>query len=309
MGDSKNRGEISLPGIFLNEANRLVSAVEQGRILHKTKNIRDSGAPLEAAVQTFFGKFLPQAYVAKNGYLYDPDSNCSQQLDVIISRTQKNSVALSSPDGATYSPFTEAIAIGEVKTSSTGIDKHLRQLGERVALIDDMRQAIFEATMVRPPRACSFLIIAESNDKDIDKIATYWDESQRTFPDFILFVESGQVVLPPSEYAIIFEHDDLVDPQSGAISDNPALYVSMTGKDSHRGNALLWFFYAVLHQLNKREEHSLSAAFRAFSSPDESYRDAAKIAAEVLSGVSDPFSKAMLHGKIQLRRQRDLKSE
>ena len=49
MSKDKTAGQISLPGIFSAAAQELLTSIQRGRILHKTHNIRDAGAPLEAS--------------------------------------------------------------------------------------------------------------------------------------------------------------------------------------------------------------------------------------------------------------------
>jgi hypothetical protein len=49
----KQRGSIDLVKLFQADAIELMSAVARGQVLHGTKNIRESGSPLEVSFRRF----------------------------------------------------------------------------------------------------------------------------------------------------------------------------------------------------------------------------------------------------------------
>lgn len=98
-------GTIDLPSLFDAIAKRLSVSVEQGRILHKTKNIRDSGLPLETEFRSFLNSRLPVPFSVKTGYLFDPRAKCTPQIDAIVIDEQESHELMRSDDGAAYVPY------------------------------------------------------------------------------------------------------------------------------------------------------------------------------------------------------------
>jgi hypothetical protein len=83
MKKPKMTGRIDMEGLFEAVAQRLLVSIAEGRILWETRNIRDSGAPFEAQFRDFLGARLPATFSVTSGYLFDPKSNCTPQIDCL----------------------------------------------------------------------------------------------------------------------------------------------------------------------------------------------------------------------------------
>lgn len=59
MSKKNIKGSIDLIGIFQNAAISMLHSIEEGNILHRTKNIRDSGALFEQEIRVFLISFCP----------------------------------------------------------------------------------------------------------------------------------------------------------------------------------------------------------------------------------------------------------
>lgn len=142
--DSKNVGKksgvIDLPSLFLAIARELAVAAERGRILHRTHNIRDSGAPLEALFRHAIGSRLPSPYRVLHGYLFDADSVCTPQIDALVIDGSDSHEIMTSSEGASYVPYTSAHAIIELKTSAKNIAGHLDQLMTTITALHAMSE-------------------------------------------------------------------------------------------------------------------------------------------------------------------------
>lgn len=189
-------------------AKEFLAAVEQGKILHATHNIRESGSPLEDRVRQAFSSLMPPTFSVGHGYLFDPTSKCTPQMDLIISPSQRSHSMLSTVEGATYSPFSEAYAIGEIKASAGGIRDHLKQLAKRMADVNTMRRSLYELTQYRFPDLISLLIIGDCKDLKLPIVSERWDADPDNFPDFILLVSRGELVLKPTGQAALFFAED-----------------------------------------------------------------------------------------------------
>ena len=64
----KEPGEIDFVRLFEAEVIELLAAVKRGKVLHKTKNIRESGAPFEAGFRELLRSKLPSTYRVLTGY-------------------------------------------------------------------------------------------------------------------------------------------------------------------------------------------------------------------------------------------------
>lgn len=288
-------GELNLLGIFQALATEFLAAVEQGRILHATQNIRESGGPLESAVRRTLSDLLPLTYSIGHGYLFDTQSKCTPQIDLIISRAQRRHSMLETSEGATYSPCSEAYAIGEIKASAAGMRSHLAQLGDRIASVEKMRQSLKEPTGWRFPELISFLIVGEAGQLKASAVISQYKNNPDSFPDFILLVGSGEIIRKPTGLPSFF--DDLsqeIGPTQRPDGDRPVAFASGETLRERQGNALLWFFYALLNSLRRAEAHDMGLIYAKLAHDDDPWNDKAKQAADIASQSADPFALAMM---------------
>src|SRR5258708_6367152 len=119
--ETKKPGHIDLVRLFEAEARDLAASVERGRLLHGTKNIKDSGAPLEARLRNLLASKMPAQFRVVQGYLFDVDSNCTPQIDAMIVDARDCHELMVSGEGAVYLPFTSALVAFEIKNATGNI--------------------------------------------------------------------------------------------------------------------------------------------------------------------------------------------
>lgn len=140
--EPKKPGHIDIVRLFAAEALELFTSVEQGRLLHGTRNIRDSGAPLEARLREFLAARIPSQFRVMQGYLFDVDSNCTPQIDAMLLSAQDCHALMMSQEGVAYLPFTSALAVIEIKNSVRAVKKQLDQLAALQLSIEGMKAAL-----------------------------------------------------------------------------------------------------------------------------------------------------------------------
>ena len=129
-------GFLNIPRLFEAEALSLLEAVERGKLLHNTKNIRDSGGPLEARFRTLLADRMPEGIQVRTGYLYDIESNCTPQVDAMLINGSDNHAMMTTEEGAIYAPFTSVLATIEIKSSVGDVAKQLSQTNNIVKEIN-----------------------------------------------------------------------------------------------------------------------------------------------------------------------------
>lgn len=296
MAKKGEKGSINLQGIFESITKEFMAAVEKGRILHASHNIRDSGAPLEASVREAFSKLLPSSFSIRHGFLFDTNSDCTPQIDIIISSSQRSHVMLRTPDGATYSPFSDAYAIGEIKASSSKAVDSLEQFSKQVQSLERMRRTLFNGRGFshRSHDLISFLIFGDDSNLDLKKVADQWKRDPSGFPEYILLLKSGEIIIKPDGYMILFEElDRTVSPMQKPAGNELATWAAGKTIGEKRGNALLWFFYAILYGLRRCEAHDIASALAKIEQHEATVANNAKEAADIISRAADPFALAM----------------
>lgn len=306
MAKREKPGRIDLTGIFAAVANELMGAIARGRLLHRTKNIRDSGTPFEVAVREQLSALLPRAFSVQQGFLFDAEGDCTPQLDCFLCSAVRAQAVFVAPEGAVYAPFSDAWAIGEVKVSNADMPKHLTQVSDRIAAVKAMR-AKLKARGASFPELTSFLVVGDCPASSDEAVAQHWAERSHDFPDLIVLLGAGELILQPTTHALLFE--DQSDEVSPLDFRGHSLSVFGSGDDdpdARMGNVLSWFFFALLHRLRLAESHDLRIAMSAITS-DDSTVDArvSEKAADLLSRASDPFSLAVMR-EMKLRRVRQL---
>lgn len=272
-----------------------------GRILHGTKNLREAGAPFEAAVRRFFARFLPAPFVVDAGYLFDTASNCTPQIDMFIADAGRLQIMLRSPEGAAYAPFTDAYALTEVKNGGVGIGRSIEQLSARLRRVSAMRQSLAHATTF--PGLCSALIVGNADGVDESEIIDRWETSDDHFPTFILLLSKGELIMPDDFFSGLFGPEGEIHTSHQPIGQHLAAYALGEDGETKRGNALMFLFYSILHRLRACQAHEIERAFNHMHIPDVTNDEGPKRAARHLSSVASPFAAAMLRD-FRLRRVR-----
>lgn len=296
MSKDKTAGQISLPGIFSAAAQELLTSIQRGRILHKTHNIRDAGAPLEASFRELFAALLPSGFLVRHGFLYDTTSNCTPQLDIIIAAADRSQVMLKAPDGATYSAVTDAYAVGEIKSSADALKKHLTQFAVQVGQIQDMRRTVTEWSLFSAPELIGFMVIGDSSKLRHVDLAHHWAMHPDGKPSYILLLDKGLIVTPYSidlaEIGMVGDATPVMRPTGPDV----AIW-SADGEEADRpGLALLWLYYAIIHQLRHSQAHEFGMALRELENLSEIELGVSERIAAQLSNTADPFAAAMVRG-------------
>lgn len=252
-------GHINLPILFETAAQRLLLAVEQGRLLHKTKNIRDAGAPFEAEFRRFLQGRLPMPFAVKQGYLFSPKSLCTPQIDaMVIDQTESHEV-MTSDDGAAYVPFPSGRTIFEIKNSSRGLLQHVGQISAVGSAIDAMQK---DAQQLRvgpggaySDRALTVLVIGDSRGAKISSFKKIYAGQTRD-PGFTLLLDKGLIIGRQSPMDQFFAQSSNDEPTDTLLSfysykDGASWGIWEPKESLHkRGRALLWLYFAVVAQLN-----------------------------------------------------------
>lgn len=256
--DDDKRGSLDILRVFQAAAARLMLAVDEGRILHGTLNIRDSGAPLEAAFRDFLKTRLPHPFDVHHGYLYDPRSICTPQIDLVVSDAEQSAAMFAAEDGAIYTPFNAAYVVGEIKASGSNIVAHLTQISDRLNAVDAMYKEI-SATLgsgIKRPDMLSVLFIADAGKVSFKGINQFLNDQANARPNYIVLLSKAELIAGTN--AIIVS-DDLQFAERGqdyAVYGPPPEVGGEGGARDRmivrRGHVLLWLFYAIVHHLQMK---------------------------------------------------------
>jgi len=252
------RGELDLVGLFEVEALNMLQAVKRGRILHNTKNIRDSGTPLEAAFREFLSKKLPSQFKALQGYLFDVDSHCTPQIDAMIVDASECHEFLTLDAGSSYVPFTSGLIIFEIKNSTGALTKTLEQVKKTIVSVNDMWQ--------RPGSdndhsvdVLSVLFFAQTENSTPGEIHSWFSgnsaERIRNLPKYIVLLDKGLII---TRRSIIHDFSG-ENPKSPLkfdeyVSPGELCVFAPAKHDEFRsGRTLLWFYFALISFLTRFE--------------------------------------------------------
>lgn len=251
MSNSKKQGKLNLLNVFEAASQRLLNAVDEGRILHGTLNIAGSGGPFEEAFRSFLDGRIPAPFVVDHGYLFDPESNCSPQIDVIVSNSEAKSCMFKGQDGANYIPFNASCVIGEIKSSSGGIATHIRQLSARIASVS----AMGGRSHVRHQDPLTFLLIGDATKADYKKIKATLSESGIRDPKYIVLLNTAEIIASASS---TFEFNNLHYAERG---DTMFVWAPDKVVQTHRsGHTLQWLFHAIVYHLRELNDGAGIAA-------------------------------------------------
>ena len=234
---------IDMPREFNNLADDLVRAVDRGRILHKTNNIRDSGAPFEYLFRKIIGSRLPEPYRMRTGFLFDGQSNVTPQIDAVIVDTTTSHEIFTSEEGAGYLPYASASVVFEIKNSLLDPAKSIEQIDAILSSLNEMRNAAKEFDHEQRPRIdpLSLLVIGDSNSIKIKKLQIKLESRSLKCPDFIYLVDVGLVLAREVEF---FETEKRSFLERG--NGEWYIYGPPEGFGHSKGRTLLWIYFAVL---------------------------------------------------------------
>lgn len=256
MSDSeegeKKVGQIDLPGLFEAEAVEYMAAVTRGRLLHRTRNIRDSGAPLEALFRKNWQSRLPSTFQMEQGYLFDATSACTPQIDAMIVSADDAHTLMQTSDGAKYLPFSSAWVIFEIKNSGTNIGHSLDQLNKVQMSIQGMHRKHLPAVSAQAPvrDPMSVLVIGDSKGTTLADLRQWYGRQDIKPPSYVVLIDRGVMVTCRSPVLDLMSGED----ESISFHDHrqggPQYLCVPRGLGETRGQVLLWLYFSVVAHLN-----------------------------------------------------------
>jgi hypothetical protein len=255
-------GTIDMEGLFEAAAQRLLVSIQQGRILWRTKNIRDAGTPFEMEFRAFLKARLPAPFDVTSGYLFDPASNCTPQVDAMVLDGRESHELMRSDEGAAYVPFPSGRTLIEIKNSGAQIAKHLGQVGAIASAVDGMkvraRSLQSSPSGVYLERPLSILVIGDTKDAKLRHFQNAYTSEVRD-PGLTLLLDRGLVIARRT-----YDPNGLIT-FPGDTDDNKAPILNFyaykatagewalwepKGYSGSAGRALLWLYFAIVAQLN-----------------------------------------------------------
>jgi len=260
----KNHGNIDLVSIFQAEAEKLLNAVVRGKLLHKTGNIRESGAILEHEFREFLQTKVPSQFRVMQGYLFDVNSKCTPQIDAMIVNSMECHELMTSVDGSGYLPFTSVLAVIEIKNTTYGIKKSLTQLAKITIEIENMKTEMKRAMSPKKPQLfeqISIMFFANSSNSKPSEFIEYYSNQTNRVPTYTVLLDRGIIIANQSLFYDLFdvkesENLGFHDHQSAGepclyIPDNPENH----NNDFKAGGVLLWLYFTLMAHLNKSEQN------------------------------------------------------
>jgi hypothetical protein len=250
----KISGVLNIPRLFEAEALSLQEAVERGKLLHSTKNIRDSGGPLEARFRSLLADRMPEGVQVKTGYAYDIESNCTPQIDAMLINGSDNHTMMTTEEGAVYAPFTSVLTTIEIKSSVGNVAKQLIQTNN---IVRDIKKMGGDLLKRRPGydrrKIVSVLFYATSKGAKLADFKEWYVKNPNDMPTYVVFLDRGCILAGQN-----FIHDlltwDEPQPLKFQDHDNAASYHLWTPPDNsiHKsGKTLLWLYYAFLNIVDR----------------------------------------------------------
>lgn len=249
----KKVGAIDLVRLFEAEAVTLMNAVERGELLHGTLNIRDSGAPLEQEFRNFLGRKLPSQFRVLTGYLFDTSSKCTPQIDATILGASECHEVMQSSEGASYVPFTSALAIFEIKNSTYSVKDSLNQLAKITKSINEMRKQV-DWKGKPPPPLLSVMLFAKASNCKVEEFRDWYKENEIQ-PTYVVLLDLGIIITYQIFLAQFDEYDDKNRIEYDDHEEPGVLRICRPGVDLGypKGRILLWLYYTIVNYLNRLE--------------------------------------------------------
>lgn len=260
MSKNNQPGKIDLRGLFQAIAVRLKVAGQQGKILHKTKNIRDSGATLEREFREFLRPRIPAPYSITAGYLFEPTTRCTPQIDCIVLDDRDSHEIMRSDDGSGYVPYPAGRIIIEIKNSAENIDNSVKQLAAiRVsvrAMIGEGRRSRGNLTRALE-EPLSVLVIADSTGARLSSFKKAFSVNC-DLPDYTMLLDKGLIIarrMSADDFFVSDGRDGVTKPFAldNINRRNGAGWAIWTpeGHPGDSGHALLWIYFALIAELNR----------------------------------------------------------
>ncbi|MGO8973733.1 MAG: DUF6602 domain-containing protein [Steroidobacteraceae bacterium] len=251
---AKKPGKIDLVRLFESAAIELLAAVRRGQILHGTKNIRESGSPLESSFRQLLGTKLPNVYRVLAGYLVGINSECTPQIDAVVVSSVECHELMTSAEGASYTLFVGALAVCEVKNTTYNVAASLKQMSNiltSIASIASMRRAVrqYSNSGNELDEPLSIVLFGDSAECDLAAFAAWYaSDEKRKLPTYTLLLDRGVIIASKSPL-FTFDGDELGFAESKGPGEL-GLCVPVIQDEMVRGRALLWIYLAIADHLS-----------------------------------------------------------
>jgi len=125
---SNKSPKLEIAQVLQRDADEIVSARNDARILHKTNDISTAGSEVERTVRNVLSRKLSKIYYVGHGHIVDSSLETSPQLDVIIVDNFGAPRLFEAKNGTEYFPYESVYAIGEIKTTYYKSQKCIHEL-------------------------------------------------------------------------------------------------------------------------------------------------------------------------------------
>lgn len=201
---------------FANGAREILSAREQGKQIHNTKDIRAAGNEVEVAVREYLARTLPAKFHVTHGHLIDRIGTVSSQLDIIMSDNVLLPSLMRGRDGTEYVPIDSIYAFGEVKSTYRHADQPIQHFSSVIHQIkselvrtevpntafggeikDDT--LLFDTVHGSPNRIYNplftFMVFVDAGDFDCGKLTEFFTTTRHeALPNIIVFLNAGVII-------------------------------------------------------------------------------------------------------------------
>lgn len=250
---------IDLPRQFTNRAQDMLRAVEKGRAMHAARNIKGSGAPLEAEIRKMLSESLPSTNKVATGYFYGASSQCSNEVDVLVYEDHEAFRLDPGPSEQHYIPYTSVSIIGQVKNSSNDLPGAIEQVQNSINAWHVMRQEMAWTGCTHNGPAqfepLTFIVCGESKDADMKKLGKTLAKKGTPYVDYILFLDRAEIVAGNCDLLIMDE--PFINFREYRSKHSLHLCKPDAGTNESIGVALLWLYFALVSKLGLDKGNNL----------------------------------------------------
>lgn len=253
-------GDLDLPAQFGRKVDAMISAIADGRALHKTRNIKASGQPLENSLRQLLEDSLPSTCKVASGYFYGANSDCSPEIDVLVYEDKEAFRLDPASQDQHYIPYTSVSIMGQVKNSAADLPGAIEQVQRSIRSWHEMRSemaAVRGGAAGGPPQEVplTFVVCGECKEADLKKLPATLKKKGRPFVNYILLLDRGEIVAGNQDF---FEFDDPSIDFYEYRNVNALQLCKPGNSTTHAlGAALLWFYFALVSKLSLDQGNNL----------------------------------------------------
>lgn len=251
---------INLLRQFEMRSRKMLLNVEEGKYIHSTGNINESGKPLENSLSEWLKKSFPSNFSVQSGYFYGIDSECSNEVDILIYDTNESFNLQVDSNNKVYVPFSASSILGQVKNSVGCLQSAIQQSQKAINAWNEMNETVKSKQSSSDNiknRPLSFVICGSNPDypSNEQKIIDTIINCGQPYVDLIFIIEKGVII------SKVVESDMIDYPQLNLMEyvNGRSLYfcTPLSNDSSQEGNALLWFYYTLTAKLISDQNNKL----------------------------------------------------